>query len=108
MHENRVLSVTLSKRVLERKSSSCVVGQWHGNTHILPSPPVASFAQKRHCLSSLLSLGQGKNSQAKEKILNIQEDDTMLIYKGLTPLPSGLEFLYFLMPSLPFVPQLES
>ena len=32
----------------------------------------------------------------------------MLIYKGLTPLPSGLEFLYFSRPLLPIGPQLES
>ena len=72
MHENRLLSVTLSKRVFEPKSNSCVVGQRLCNTNFLPPPPVTRFAQKRHCLSSLLSLGQGKNSQASEMILNIQ------------------------------------
>ena len=72
MHENRVLSVTLRKRVFYQKSISCVVGQWFCNTNFLPSPSVTGFGQKRHCLSSLLSLGQGKNSQASEKILNIQ------------------------------------
>ena len=46
MHENRVL----------RKRKDV------GNTNFLTSPPVTTFAQKRHCLSSLLSSGHGKNS----------------------------------------------